>query len=166
MQRKWPKDSYECVRQIEEALQKNDVRQSQRGLAFAYDFFVESVLGDRYEDVIALGRELATARTLSSYQSEGKTLDIEVGQLLGQIKALIELTAYISRRMLPSSSWQVVNRSKYSKPIMAVLFQEGATLASDLCGKAGLKCRSELSPTIQPLLVAGLVRQEKYGKNL
>ena len=149
---------------IAEGLEKADHNNIERGLSEAYDLFVNYVLEDRHDYLISLGRDLNAAyfpHRSKATEPFGKT-----ASYLGQIRALINLCDYVTQRLVPGSLWQVVSRSKYTKPIMQALQRNGTMLATELCAHASLPFATQLQRTVQPLVDEGLIRREKFGKNV
>lgn len=158
------RDAYACARKIEEGLGESSIDEIEQGLSLAYDLFVNYVLEDRCESLLALGRNLNAA--YFPYRSQLKEPDILISSYHGQIRSLINLCDYISKLIVPQSAWLVVGKSKYAKSILQALLADGAMLATDLCERAGIIHKTQLSRTILPLMDEGLVRQERFGKNI
>lgn len=157
-------DPYYCSQMIAEGLEKADHNNIERGLSEAYDLFVDYMLEDRHDYLMSLGRDLNAAyfpHRSKATGSFGTTVSY-----LGQIRALINLCDYVTQRLVPESLWQVVSRSKYTKPIMQALQKNGAMLATELCANASLPYPTQLQRTVQPLVDEGLIRREKFGKNV
>ncbi|MBA7605948.1 hypothetical protein ES703_13084 [subsurface metagenome] len=160
----WTGDPYYCSQVIAEGLEKGDPNNIERGLSVANDLFVDYVLEDRHDYLVSLGRDLNAA--YFPHRSKATGLFGETASYLGQIRALINLCDYVTQRSVPESLWQVVSRSKYAKPIMQALQKNGAMLATELCAHAGLPHATQLQRTMQPLVDEGLIRREKFGKNV
>lgn len=160
----WERDSYYCARKIEEGLDKNSVEDIEKGLSLAYELFVNYVLEDRCQNLLTLGRDLNAA--YFPYRSEVRAPDTLIISYQGQIRSLINLCDYVSQRLVPERAWQVVSKSKYAKPILQILMKNGAMLATELCAGSGLTHKTQLARTVLPLIDEGLVRQEKFGKNV
>lgn len=162
--RDWLRDSYHCSQAIAEGFERNKIEDIDRGLSRAYDLFVDYVLEDRHDDLLELGRDLNVV--YFQYRPEVTELFTTTSSYLGQLRALINLCDYVTERLVPERLWHVVSRSKYAKPILQALLENGATLAKELSAYAGVRHESQLSRTVQPLVDEGLVRREKFGKNV
>ena len=162
--RDWLQDSYHCSQLIAEGFERNEIRDIDHGLSRAYDLFVDYVLEDRHDDLLVLGRDLNAVYVL--YRPKVTELFVSTSSYLGQLRALINLCDYVTERLVPERLWHVVSRSKYAKPILQTLLENGATLAKDLSSSAGVRHESQLSRTVQPLVDEGLIRREKFGKNI
>ncbi len=157
-------DPYYCSQTIAEGLKKNDPNNIERGLNEANDLFVDYVLEDRHDYLVSLGRDLNAAYFPHRSKTTGPLE--KTASYLGQIRALINLCDYVTQRSVPESLWQVVSRSKYAQPIMQALQKNGAMLATELCDHAGLPHATQLQRTVQPLVDEGLIRRDKFGKNV
>jgi len=164
MERFRPRDSYYCANAISEGLEKNNIKDIEHGLSLAYDLFVSHVLGDRREDLIELGRDLNAV--YFPYRSRANEPGTIMTSYQGQMRALINLCDYITQILVPERAWQVVHKSKYAKPILQALLKERTMLATELCESVGLIHKTQLARIVKPLVNEGLIRQERFGKNV
>jgi len=118
--------SFYCGQTIIRGLESNDVGSIQSGLSSAYDLFVHFILEDRRDDLLTLGRDLNAAYV--PYREQASDTSTDIISYLGQIRALINLCDYISQRLVPDRIWQVVNQSKYAKPVLQTLLVNGGFL--------------------------------------
>lgn len=149
---------------IAEGLEKREYNSIEHGLGAAYDLFVEYVLEDRHSYLMSLGRDLNAA--YFPHRSEDSEPSGRILSYLGQVRALVNLCDHFTQRLLPEGLWEVVSRSKYTRPIMQAIQRNGAIPATELCAAADLPFPSQLQRTVQPLIDHGLIRREKFGRNV
>jgi len=157
-------DSLGCATKIEQGLRDRNDRDIEDGLSLAFDLFVDYLLDDRYECLNALGRDLNSV--YFPYRSQATDAATSVSYLLGQLGALINLCDYTNQRVVPDTFWQALGQSKYAKPVLQTLLKNGVTSASDLVDDAGLPNAAQLSRTTRPMVGVGILRVERFGKNV
>ena len=153
-----------CAQVLEGGFGSGSMAEIERGLSAAYDLVVECVVEERHGDLVALARDLNAV--YSPHRAElGEPVQQRVAYL-GQLSALISLCDYIGRRQVPDDVWPAVGRSKYAKPVLRALMDNGALLATALSVESGLPHTSQLGDVVEPLIEVGLVKRERFGKNI
>jgi len=153
-----------CTILLEEGFSKEKVETIERGLVLAYEFLIDYLLDGNSDALSSLSRDLnAVYFPYRFYANEPANVK---ASYLGQVRSLINLSDYVSNRLVPDRLWQVVSQTKYGRTILQVLSKEGAVQAKELCSAVGIPHNSQLSRTASNLVDQAIIRRQQVGKNV
>jgi predicted transcriptional regulator len=153
------------INQIQTGFDSRDFKLLEIGLRNAYDQFVSHVTNDKSKNLNTLGRLLSEV-SFPIIDKKASNADFEEAVYLGQMRSLIILCTYFADRSIPNELRMVAHKSKHAESILKVLDRNGGMLATELCNESEIPHSSELTRTAKPLIEAGIIRSEKFGKNV
>jgi predicted transcriptional regulator len=157
-----PKNLAECQEIIQNGFKNTNNLQIDMGLGIVYDCLVDYILNNKFTPLIKLARILNEVIVTNKKKKANDSFNSSY--YLGEIKALLTVSDYISQLTIPEEIVQSINNSKYNKRILRVLFNGDSMPASDLCTHIGLPHRSQLHRLTTTLVKEGILRRDKWGK--
>ena len=152
------------IEALKEGFETGNLDLIKKSVSDVQRLFIDSLLEDGTSGTLdELGRELSKVvlKHLSSDQAER-----EDQYYIAQLSTITSLCDYIARAQPRIEEIQAATSTSYGPKILDVLGHRGATTAGELVSKIEMPHKSQLSNTITKLIDAGLVRQERYGKNI
>jgi len=144
---------------LEEGLETHDLGKIEKGLPLAYDLLVDAIIDRNREELVLLARDLNSVYLPHKNTTSGTFI---FQQYLGQLRALINLSDYLSNLLVPIEALRIA-REKKPKHILQILHKRGTSTLEDLRSQVTL---TELVPVLHILgilMEANLVRCETFG---
>jgi len=148
-----------------EAFETKNLDSIKKSVSDVQRFFIDSLLEDSASETLEeMGRELS--KVVLKHLSPSDQADREDKYYIAQLSTIASISDYIARAQPRIEEIQAATSTSYGPRIIDILHHRGATTASELVSKIEMPHKSQLSATVAKLIDAGLVRQERYGKNI
>lgn len=153
------------IESLKEGFETGNLDSIKKSVSDVQRLFIDSLLSEGASETLdALGRELS--RVVLKHLSSSDPAEKEDKYYIAQLSTIASLCDYIAKAQPRIEEIKAATSTSYGPKILNVLHHRGATTASELVSKIEMPHKSQLSATIAKLIDAGLVRQERYGKNI